>query len=43
MNQYMHPRNIYKNPPDFQQLANEYSEFRAVCKLVSIFLINIYF
>lgn len=28
MNQYMHPRNIYKQPPDFKQLAIEYPEFR---------------
>ncbi|XP_044262035.1 U6 small nuclear RNA (adenine-(43)-N(6))-methyltransferase [Tribolium madens] len=28
MNQYMHPRNIYKQPPNFKQLAIEYPEFR---------------
>lgn len=28
MNKYMHPRNIYKNPPNFKQLAIDYSEFR---------------
>ncbi|EFA12179.1 U6 small nuclear RNA (adenine-(43)-N(6))-methyltransferase [Tribolium castaneum] len=28
MNQYMHPRNIYKQPPNFKQLALDYPEFR---------------
>ncbi|XP_045473157.1 U6 small nuclear RNA (adenine-(43)-N(6))-methyltransferase [Harmonia axyridis] len=28
MNRYMHPRNIYKNPPNFKQLAIDYPEFR---------------
>ncbi|XP_044754875.1 U6 small nuclear RNA (adenine-(43)-N(6))-methyltransferase [Coccinella septempunctata] len=28
MNKYMHPRNIYKNPPNFKQLAIDYPEFR---------------
>ncbi|RZC32523.1 Methyltransf 10 and/or MTS domain containing protein [Asbolus verrucosus] len=28
MNQYMHPRNIYKQPPNFKQLAIQYPEFR---------------
>ncbi|CAH1381535.1 hypothetical protein MTP99_005453 [Tenebrio molitor] len=28
MNQYMHPRNIYKQAPNFKQLAVEYPEFR---------------
>ncbi|XP_060521193.1 U6 small nuclear RNA (adenine-(43)-N(6))-methyltransferase [Cylas formicarius] len=33
MNKYMHPRNIYKKPPDFQQLALGYPEFRKYVKL----------
>ncbi|KAK5639850.1 hypothetical protein RI129_010661 [Pyrocoelia pectoralis] len=28
MNKYMHPRNIYKTPPNFKQLAVDYPEFR---------------
>ncbi|CAH1110753.1 unnamed protein product [Psylliodes chrysocephalus] len=28
MNKYMHPRNIYKSPPNFKQLALDYPEFR---------------
>lgn len=28
MNQYMHPRNIYKQPPNFKQLAIDFPEFR---------------
>ncbi|KAJ3641083.1 hypothetical protein Zmor_027604 [Zophobas morio] len=28
MNQYMHPRNIYKQPPNFKQLAIQYPDFR---------------
>ncbi|XP_021934839.1 methyltransferase-like protein 16 isoform X2 [Zootermopsis nevadensis] len=31
-NKYMHPRNIYKNPPDFKQLAISYPEFRKFAK-----------
>lgn len=34
MNIYMHPRNIYKIPPDFTQLAVKYPEFREVGVLV---------
>lgn len=30
----MHPRNIYKTPPDFNELAKIYPEFRNVSKLV---------
>lgn len=33
-NKYMHPRNIYKNPPDFKQLAISYPEFRKFAKQV---------
>ncbi|KAB0792644.1 hypothetical protein PPYR_14603 [Photinus pyralis] len=29
MNKYMHPRNIYKKPPNFKQLAVDYPEFRS--------------
>ncbi|KAJ8977955.1 hypothetical protein NQ317_008147 [Molorchus minor] len=28
MNKYMHPRNIYKSPPNFKELALEFPEFR---------------
>lgn len=28
MNKYMHPRNIYKSPPDFKQLAIEFPTFK---------------
>lgn len=28
VNKYMHPRNIYKIPPDFKQLALDFPEFR---------------
>ncbi|KAJ6646284.1 U6 small nuclear RNA (adenine-(43)-N(6))-methyltransferase [Pseudolycoriella hygida] len=33
MNQFMHPRNRYKVPPSFTELAIEYPEFRAVSNL----------
>ncbi|XP_073811164.1 U6 small nuclear RNA (adenine-(43)-N(6))-methyltransferase [Musca autumnalis] len=29
----MHPRNVFKNPPDYTELAIKYPEFRRVCKL----------
>ncbi|KAG5884627.1 hypothetical protein JTB14_023821 [Gonioctena quinquepunctata] len=32
VNKYMHPRNIYKSPPDFKQLALDYPEFRGFVK-----------
>ncbi|XP_055376277.1 U6 small nuclear RNA (adenine-(43)-N(6))-methyltransferase [Condylostylus longicornis] len=32
-NLYMHPRNIYKDPPDYVELAIKYPNFRAVSKL----------
>ncbi|CAG9813635.1 unnamed protein product [Phaedon cochleariae] len=32
MNKYMHPRNIYKSPPNFKQLALDYPEFREFLK-----------
>lgn len=35
MNRFMHPRNIYKTPPNFKQLAIEYPEFREHVKQVS--------
>ncbi|XP_046389732.1 U6 small nuclear RNA (adenine-(43)-N(6))-methyltransferase [Ischnura elegans] len=28
MNKFMHPRNIYRNPPNFKELAIQYPEFR---------------
>ena len=31
----MHPRNIFKKPPDYTELAIKYRNFRQVCKLVS--------
>ncbi|CAH1985585.1 unnamed protein product [Acanthoscelides obtectus] len=33
MNKYMHPRNIYKTPPDFKQLAAQFPEFKGFLKL----------
>lgn len=30
----MHPRNIYRAPPDFKQLAIDYASFRKICKMV---------
>lgn len=32
VNKYMHPRNIYKTPPDFKKLALEFPEFRQFVK-----------
>nr|CAG4651750.1 EOG090X04JL [Triops cancriformis] len=32
LNKFMHPRNPYKTPPDFRQLAIEYPEFRKYAK-----------
>lgn len=32
MNRFMHPRNIYKTPPDFIQLAKDFSEFSKITK-----------
>ncbi|XP_041979641.1 U6 small nuclear RNA (adenine-(43)-N(6))-methyltransferase [Aricia agestis] len=32
LNKFMHPRNIYKNPPDFRELAKKYEEFSKVAK-----------
>jgi len=33
MNKYMHPRNIYKTPPNFKELALKYPEFKKHIKL----------
>ncbi|VEN63987.1 unnamed protein product [Callosobruchus maculatus] len=33
MNKYMHPRNIYKTPPDFKQLGEQFPEFKEFLKL----------
>ncbi|CAH0751515.1 unnamed protein product [Diatraea saccharalis] len=33
MNNYMHPRNIYKTPPDFAKLAENYPEFKCISKM----------
>lgn len=35
MNKYMHHRNIYRNPPDFKKLADNYPQFLNICRLVS--------
>ncbi|XP_050351208.1 U6 small nuclear RNA (adenine-(43)-N(6))-methyltransferase isoform X2 [Nymphalis io] len=32
LNKFMHPRNIYKTPPDFSKLAKKYKEFSDVAK-----------
>ncbi|XP_063383902.1 U6 small nuclear RNA (adenine-(43)-N(6))-methyltransferase [Cydia fagiglandana] len=32
MNKYMHPRNIYKNPPDFAKLSKDFPEFANISK-----------
>lgn len=32
MNRYMHPRNIYKKPPNFKELGAEYPEFKKFLK-----------
>lgn len=34
MNKFMHPRNIYRTPPNFTQLALDFEEFRNAGKLV---------
>lgn len=34
VNKYMHPRNIYKKPPDFKQMAIDFPEFRQHIKQV---------
>lgn len=31
LNKFMHPRNIYRTPPSFKQLATKYPEFRKHC------------
>lgn len=36
MNKFMHPRNIYKTPPDFKQLAIDYEDFRSISKIVNL-------
>ncbi|XP_046966198.1 U6 small nuclear RNA (adenine-(43)-N(6))-methyltransferase [Vanessa cardui] len=33
LNKFMHPRNIYKTPPDFSNLAKKYKEFSDVAKV----------
>lgn len=30
----MHPRNIYKDPPDFNKLAEKYEEFSVIANVV---------
>lgn len=34
LNKFMHPRNIYRTPPDFTQLALDYADFRNAGSLV---------
>lgn len=34
LNNYMHPRNVYKTPPDFAKLAKIYPEFSSVTIMV---------
>lgn len=34
MNKFIHPRNIYKQHPNFTDLAAKYPEFREITKLV---------
>lgn len=36
LNRYMHPRNIYRKPPDFTNLAIEFPEFLNVSSVVSL-------
>ncbi|XP_063695562.1 U6 small nuclear RNA (adenine-(43)-N(6))-methyltransferase [Culicoides brevitarsis] len=33
LNRYMHPRNIYRKPPDFTELASTYKEFEEISTL----------
>lgn len=37
MNQFMHPRNKYRIPSNFTDLAIEYPEFREISNLVNIY------
>lgn len=32
----MHPRNIYKTPPDFTKLADEYEELKNIAQTVCL-------
>ena len=34
-NKYMHPRNIYRTPPNFKELAISYPDFRKYAKQVT--------
>lgn len=34
MNKFMHPKNMYKVPPDFTKLALEFPEFKIISKIV---------
>lgn len=36
LNKFMHPRNIYKNPPDFAKLAISYEDFANIAKTVNL-------
>jgi len=37
-NQFMHPRNIYRKPPAFKELAAKYPEFNKYASVVSVHL-----
>lgn len=37
MNKFMHPKNMYKIPPDFTALALDYPEFKNISKIVGFF------
>lgn len=36
MNNFIHPRNVYRNPPDFTQLALAYPELREFGTMVRV-------
>lgn len=40
LNKFMHPRNIYKTPPDFENMTKIFSEFSGIAKMVSTYLPN---
>jgi hypothetical protein len=43
LNKFMHPRNIYKVPPDFTSLAVAFPEFLAVSSVVIFVLKQTFF
>lgn len=34
LNKFMHTRNIYKTPPDFEKMMKTFSEFSGIAKMV---------